>query len=94
MASRHRTQIYLDEAQIEALDARAHALGLTRSDLIRSMLDRALADKDDKPSLYAAVMQLAPDSRAAEHVAEERAAFEDEFASRQAAFRRRKTGDG
>jgi hypothetical protein len=48
-----RTQIYLTEEQIDALDAQAKAKGVTRSDIIRDAVDRELA----RPrSLYEAVM--------------------------------------
>lgn len=61
--SRARTQIYLDEAQIAALDARANALGVTRSDLIRGFIDQGLANNDNKPTLYEVVMALAPSGK-------------------------------
>jgi hypothetical protein len=37
-----RTNIYLGEAQAEALDKVAHAQGVARSELIRQLLDTAL----------------------------------------------------
>lgn len=42
-----RTNIYLDEAQCAALDERAAAEGVSRAELIRRLLDRALAGNDD-----------------------------------------------
>ncbi len=42
--SLQRTQIYLEADQIAALDGRAKALGVTRSDLIRDLVDQGLAD--------------------------------------------------
>lgn len=38
-----RTNIYLDEGQTAALDRRARDEGVTRSELIRRLLDEALA---------------------------------------------------
>ena len=38
----HRTNIYLSEAQQTALDARAVALGVSRSEVLRQILDREL----------------------------------------------------
>ncbi|MEQ1619193.1 MAG: CopG family transcriptional regulator [Terricaulis sp.] len=58
--SLQRTQIYLEAAQIAALDGRAKALGVTRSDLIRDLIDQGLADKNNKPSLYEVIMALGP----------------------------------
>ncbi len=58
----NRTQIYLTEAQAAALDARAKALGRTRSDLIREAVDAWL----DKPmpktgaALLAALEKIGP----------------------------------
>jgi hypothetical protein len=42
-----RTNIYLDESQCAALDERAKAEGVSRAELIRRLLDRALAGNDD-----------------------------------------------
>ena len=42
-----RTNIYLDESQCAALDERAKAEGVSRAELIRRLLDRALAGGDD-----------------------------------------------
>jgi hypothetical protein len=39
---RRRTNIYLDDEQCEALDARADAEGVSRAELIRRYLDDAL----------------------------------------------------
>lgn len=39
---RHRTNIYLDSAQCEALDREAAAAGVSRAEIIRGHLDRAL----------------------------------------------------
>jgi len=38
----HRTNLYLTEAQERALDARARAVGVSRSELVRSIIDREL----------------------------------------------------
>jgi hypothetical protein len=37
-----RTNIYLGEAQAEALDQVAHAQGISRAELIRELLDRSI----------------------------------------------------
>jgi predicted DNA-binding protein len=42
-----RTNIYLDADQARALDRLAKDEGRTRSDLIRELIDRALAGTDD-----------------------------------------------
>ena len=42
-----RTNIYLDGDQTAALDRLAAEEGLSRAELIRRLLDRALANKDD-----------------------------------------------
>lgn len=39
---RRRTNIYLDDEQCDALDARARAEGVSRAELIRRYLDEAL----------------------------------------------------
>jgi hypothetical protein len=44
-----RTNIYLSEVEQQALDARAAADGVSRSDIVRSVIDRELnLDKDDQ----------------------------------------------
>jgi hypothetical protein len=43
----HRTNIYLTETEQAGLDARAAAEGSTRSDLVRSIVDRELNLADD-----------------------------------------------
>lgn len=42
-----RTNIYLEERQTEALDRLAASQGISRAELIRRMLDRALQGADD-----------------------------------------------
>ena len=42
-----RTNIYLDERQCDALDRWADDEGISRAELIRRILDRALAGTDD-----------------------------------------------
>ena len=42
-----RTNIYLDEAQTASLDALARQQGVSRAELIRQLLDRALISPDD-----------------------------------------------
>ena len=39
----HRTNLYLTDEQEKALDARARAAGVSRSALVRSIIDRELA---------------------------------------------------
>lgn len=43
----HRTNIYLDERQIALLDRLAADEGVSRAELIRRLVDRALAGADD-----------------------------------------------
>jgi hypothetical protein len=43
----HRTNIYLTETEQAGLDARAAAEGSTRSDLVRSIVDRELNLAED-----------------------------------------------
>jgi hypothetical protein len=58
----NRTQIYLTEAQAAALDARAKAIGRTRSDLIREAIDVYLAAPVPKTgaALLAALEKIGP----------------------------------
>lgn len=42
-----RTNIYLDEAQVAALDRLARDEGTSRAELIRKVLDRWLSGRDD-----------------------------------------------
>ncbi|BDB42396.1 ribbon-helix-helix domain-containing protein [Mycobacterium kiyosense] len=42
-----RTNIYLDEAQTISLDKLAEQQGISRAELIRQLLDRALNNADD-----------------------------------------------
>ncbi len=42
-----RTNIYLEDRQTEALDRLAAGEGVSRAEIIRRMLDRALAGRDD-----------------------------------------------
>ncbi|MCB1264616.1 MAG: CopG family transcriptional regulator [Mycobacterium sp.] len=42
-----RTNIYLDEKQTASLDRLADQQGVSRAELIRQLLDRALNDADD-----------------------------------------------
>lgn len=44
----NRTNIYLTDEQREQLDARAHAIGVSRAELIRQVLDQALAGESDQ----------------------------------------------
>lgn len=55
-----RTNIYLSEDEQAALDARAAVEGSTRSDVLRSIVDREL-NLDDDPELDAALAELAGD---------------------------------
>lgn len=58
-----RTQIYLDEQQVEALRRRAAVRGTTASKMIREAIDQYLAEPDD----------------AAERLARYRAALDESF---------------
>lgn len=97
MSTMHRTQIYLESAQVAALDARAKALGVTRSDLIRDLIDKGLVANDAKPSLYETLLRLGPPeddpSMTQEAFAERRRQFDQEFKKRQARFAAQKRGD-
>lgn len=42
----HRTNIYLEDRQVAALDARARREGTTRAEVIRRLVDRGLAETD------------------------------------------------
>lgn len=56
----HRTNVYLTEEQERALDARAQAEGVSRSDVLRSVLDRELGlGHSDDPELDAALVAVA-----------------------------------
>ncbi|WP_300014865.1 CopG family transcriptional regulator [Pseudonocardia sp.] len=44
----NRTNIYLTDEQREQLDARARAEGMSRAELIRRVLDRALHGESDR----------------------------------------------
>lgn len=62
-----RTNIYLEESQAKALDRRAAAEGVSRSELIRRLVDRALAgDVDDAGADLAAIGESHGALRAAE----------------------------
>jgi hypothetical protein len=41
-----RTNIYLEERQIAELDRRARAQGVSRADLVRTIIDRVLDEQD------------------------------------------------
>lgn len=47
-----RTQIYLDERQDDRVRARAEALGVTKSEVIRLAIDRYLDAEDDERRLH------------------------------------------
>lgn len=53
-----RTNIYLSEVEQQALDARAAAEGVSRSDVVRSVIDRAL-NLDDDAEIDAVLADLA-----------------------------------
>lgn len=55
MRCMHRTNIYLEDRQREALDRLASAEGVTRAEVIRRLLDRALEGGDDAASDLAAI---------------------------------------
>jgi hypothetical protein len=50
-----RTNIYLEPRQTEALDRLAHAEGVSRAELIRRLLDRALVGSHDLERDLAAI---------------------------------------
>jgi len=51
-----RTNIFLEERQTEALDELARAEGVSRAEVIRRIIDRALAnERDGNAALHAAV---------------------------------------
>jgi len=52
-----RTNIYLEERQTEALDRLAADEGLSRAEVIRRLLDRALAGADDDAQRYLAAIE-------------------------------------
>jgi hypothetical protein len=53
-----RTNIYLSEAEQEALDARAAVEGVSRSDIVRGVIDREL-NLDEDEEIDAALGDLA-----------------------------------
>lgn len=55
----HRTNVYLTREQEAALAARARAEGVSRSDVLRAILDRALGLDGDDPVLDAAMLDAA-----------------------------------
>ena len=44
----HRTNIYLTEEQRARLDAQARAEGISRAELVRNVLDRAIRGESDR----------------------------------------------
>lgn len=46
----NRTNIYLPDRQTEALDRLADEEGVSRAEIIRRLLDRALGNADDDPA--------------------------------------------
>lgn len=58
----HRTNLYLTDEQERALDSRARAAGISRSALVRRIVDDALADEPAQSAeLDAAFAALADD---------------------------------
>ena len=53
-----RTNIYLSDAEQEALDARAAVEGVSRSDIVRAVIDREL-NLDEDEEIDAALADLA-----------------------------------
>ena len=45
----NRTNIYLDDEQLSALDRRASQEGVSRAEVIRRMIDRSLSGHDHDP---------------------------------------------
>lgn len=68
-----RTNIYLEERQTEALDRLAADQGVPRAQLIRQILDRALATTDDMDADLAAIEQTFGAAADAKFTAVERA---------------------
>jgi metal-responsive CopG/Arc/MetJ family transcriptional regulator len=92
MSKMQRTQIYLEDSQIAALDARARAKGVTRSDLIREAVDQALANDNNKPTLLEVLRRIGPLNSATANpkaMAKNRAALDAELDARISANRRR-----
>jgi hypothetical protein len=54
----HRTNIYLDDRQITLLDRLAADEGVSRAELIRRLVDRALAGADDDVATDLAAIDL------------------------------------
>lgn len=54
-----RTNIYLEERQAQALDERARAAGVSRAELIRRLLDEALAGSAEDVVADLAVLEAA-----------------------------------
>lgn len=83
-----RTQLYLEQDQVAALDAVAEARGLTRSDLIRAAVDEYL-DRNGagsaervRAALRCAFGAWATDSDAVERIKEARLEIERRLADR------------
>ncbi len=57
----HRTNIYLTERQEAALDSRARAIGVSRSELLRTMIDNELGlDRDRDEAAIDALRKVGP----------------------------------
>ena len=54
----HRTNIYLDDRQIQMLDRLAADEGVSRAELIRRLVDRALAGADETKTADLAAIDL------------------------------------
>ena len=85
-----RTNIYLDEAQLEALDRMASDEGTSRAEVIRRLLDRSLAGDDSDLAAdleaiedsFGALSEVTPSASERGH--DERAAHLDEVWKRTA----------
>jgi len=67
-----RTNIYLEDRQVQALDEQARREGTTRAHVIRTMVDRGLAGRDRSVEQDLAVIRASFGTLAAEDVSTER----------------------
>lgn len=60
----HRTNIYLSEVEVRALDARAAVEGRTRSEIVRRIIDRELNLEAEEAELDELLLELAGEAAA------------------------------